>query len=114
MGKLILSVDDTGEGMDEEAMAYAFSVRDDLSPAGAASGAGMGLYIAQGIAHLHGGAIVLLSRPGEGTSVRVTLPAGGQLRLGDCAREPARGSELLLRELSGVLSAQAYDVKFRE
>ena len=54
----------TGEGMDPSAdrdLAYAFALREDADPSDAAYGAGLGLYIAQGIARLHGGAIVLTS-----------------------------------------------------
>lgn len=110
----ILCVDDDGEGMDETALSYAFSLREDASPASAAGGAGMGLYIAYALARQHGGTVLLRSAPGEGTRVRVTLPAHEGFVLHDAPREPARGPELILTELSGVLGAEAYDPKYRQ
>ena len=111
---VILSVDDNGTGMTEEAMAYAFSLRETPSLPAAVSGAGMGLYIAQGIAALHGGSILLTSRPGGGTRVRCTLPGAESFRIRDASPRPARGPERLLTELSGVLPEAAYDKKLRE
>jgi signal transduction histidine kinase len=45
------------------------------SNAGGVSGKGLGLAIVKQAVTLHGGAIHLDSRPGEGTTVTVTLPA---------------------------------------
>ena len=110
----VLSVDDNGTGMTEEAMAYAFSLRESPSLSAAVSGAGMGLYIAQGIAGLHGGSILLSSRPGGGTKVRCTIPRAENPGIRDAAPGPARGPERLLTELSGVLPQEAYDRKLRD
>ena len=38
-------------------------------------GAGLGLAIAKGLTELHGGTLVLLSTEGQGTTVRLELPA---------------------------------------
>ncbi|MFT2675414.1 ATP-binding protein [Escherichia coli] len=35
---------------------------------------GLGLPISQALVALHGGRLVIVSRPGEGTTVRVVLP----------------------------------------
>jgi len=111
----ILSVDDDGQGMSGEELAYAFTVRDSDDPAAAFTGAGMGLRIAHGLARLHGGAVVLQSRKGEGTRVRLTLSAEENLSLRDSdAPPPDRGPELILTELAGVLPHGAYKTKYRE
>lgn len=110
----ILCVDDNGEGMGPGELAYAFSLRETAPIASAASGAGMGLYIAQAIARLHGGAMVLRSEPGKGTRVRVTLPVFEGVTVGDAGADPARGPELILKELANVLSKEAYDRKYRD
>ena len=112
--KLIISVDDSGSGMDEEAMASAFSLReeDDLTRSG---GTGMGLHIAYGIARLHGGTIMLHSKNGEGTFVRLTLPtAGGNLSVRDASAAPARGPDAILTELADVLDDRAYHPRYRD
>ena len=74
----------------------------------------MGLHIAYGIARLHGGAIMLYSRPGEGTSVRLTLPAweGGGLK--DAPRPTAKGPDAILTELSDVLGDESYHPRYRD
>ena len=61
-------------GMSQEQLAGAFCRypgADDTDPA---AGAGLGLYITRGIAERHGGTVILESRPGTGTSVRVSIP----------------------------------------
>ena len=112
--RYVLSVDDDGEGMDETALAYAFTPRPAAGPEDAAGGAGLGLYIASELARVHGGSVVLQSERGKGTRVRVTLPAGDGLCLRDDAAPEARGPERLLTELCGVLPAAAYDRKYRD
>lgn len=106
----ILSVDDTGEGMDGEALAAAFRP----GSAEMKSGAGLGLFIASELARAHGGAVLLQSEPGKGTHVRVTLPRGRDLCLRDAAPPSARGPERILTELSDVLPAEAYTHRYRE
>lgn len=108
----VVSVDDDGEGMSQNAMAGAFSPRETLTP-DEPGGAGMGLHIAYGIARLHSGAIVLHSKPGEGTHVRLTLPAAGGFAVRDAAA-PARGTEQILSELSDVLSDRDYHPRYRD
>jgi signal transduction histidine kinase len=45
-----------------------------------AGGSGLGLPLARAIARAHGGELTLDSRPGEGTTLRVMLPAARQLQ----------------------------------
>lgn len=110
----VLSVDDNGEGMGSDALSYAFTPRGEATPAAAASGAGLGLYIAYELTRAHGGAILLQSEPGHGTRVRVTLPRTDDFPLRDAVLPQAQGPERILTELSGVLPAEAYDPKYRE
>ncbi len=67
-----ISVADTGGGMDPALAGRAFE-RFVRSPG--SRGSGLGLPIAKDIVEAHGGEIRLDSRPGVGTTVRVTLPA---------------------------------------
>lgn len=66
-----ISVSDTGRGMDEKAMAQAFTPYFSTK----AAGTGLGLPIVQQIAEAHGGSASLTSRPGQGSTFYLDLPA---------------------------------------
>jgi two-component system, OmpR family, sensor histidine kinase BaeS len=67
-----LSVTDTGEGITPDLLPHVFE-RFVKGPS--SSGSGLGLAIARDIVTAHGGTIVLESKAGAGTTVRMTLPA---------------------------------------
>jgi signal transduction histidine kinase len=46
-----------------------------VAPATGVGGKGLGLAIVKRIAELHGGSVSVSSRPGEGTTVTLSLPA---------------------------------------
>jgi signal transduction histidine kinase len=70
-GAVEIVVADTGTGMDAETLRRAaepfFTTRAD--------GSGLGIYLAQTLTEKMGGRMTIRSRPGEGTSVSVHLPA---------------------------------------
>jgi signal transduction histidine kinase len=70
---LAISVEDNGPGIPEEVLPEIFdafvSTRLD------ARGTGLGLTVAEGIIHQHGGAISAANRPGGGARLEVLLPA---------------------------------------
>lgn len=103
--RVILSVDDNGEGMSSEQLARLFT--------GGASGAGLGLRLVRDIAQLHGGAFIIEGREGLGASARVMFPTDNAPR-STIFRSPGPGERhggmnSALIQLSAWLSAGDYD-----
>ena len=75
--RVVYRVEDTGVGIPLAAQRYVFEEfrrGDAASPAEGRVGAGLGLALARRTARLLGGDIVLVSAPGEGTTLRIELP----------------------------------------
>jgi CheY-like chemotaxis protein len=72
-----LEVSDTGSGMSEEAKAKIF----DPFFTTKFPGRGLGLAVVQGIVRAHGGAIHLVSAPGDGATFQVFLPCTSKVAL---------------------------------
>jgi CheY-like chemotaxis protein len=120
-GWVVLEVEDSGVGMSESVQARAFEPLFTTKPEG--KGTGLGLATVRRITEQYGGWVAIDSRPGEGTRMRVGLPARPDLQRGD-AEPPAeqsapRGGETLLlleddppirRLTAGLLKTLGYRV----
>jgi signal transduction histidine kinase len=71
---VIISVSDTGPGIDPELLPHVF---DRFVKGETSRGSGLGLAIARGLVEAHGGTIVVHSPPGGGATFVVTLPRAG-------------------------------------
>jgi signal transduction histidine kinase len=73
---VLVSVIDDGEGIPADHLPHVFDRFFQVTSAhlGIRHGAGLGLPIARGIVEAHGGTIWIESAPGQGTTVRFTLP----------------------------------------
>jgi signal transduction histidine kinase len=76
---VVVAVEDTGAGLTPTAAQRMFERfwRDDESRARSTGGAGLGLAIAQGLVHAHGGAIWAENSRSGGARVAFTLPVAG-------------------------------------
>lgn len=74
-----ITVADSGEGIAPEHLPHLTEPFYRVDPARrrATGGYGLGLYLCRMIAQAHGGELSIESRPGEGTVVRIRLPADG-------------------------------------
>lgn len=94
---LLLSVSDTGQGMDKETLQHIFEPFYTTKEIG--RGTGLGLAMVYGTVKLHGGHVSCYSEPGEGTTFKVYLPAivtEPEVSADDLREMPASGTETVL------------------
>jgi len=75
----VITVADTGVGIENEQIATLVKPfeRGRADPYVSRGGVGLGLAITRSLVELHDGAFSIVSQPGKGTTVTVTLPNGG-------------------------------------
>jgi len=117
----LLSVEDSGTGMDEETLARVFE--PFYTTKGRGKGTGLGLYVSHETVRRHGGVLELHSTPDGGTTARVLLPLADaeprSISRPDGPTDAPTGTETVLvvedeplvRDLMGeVLIAHGYEV----
>jgi PAS domain S-box-containing protein len=93
-----IDVADTGCGMDEALLARIFDPFFTTKPVG--QGTGLGLAVVRGVVTNHGGAVVVHSQPGAGSTFTLYFPAYAEIPAGDIPDAPevtrGRGEHVLL------------------
>jgi two-component system, NtrC family, sensor histidine kinase KinB len=74
-GAVVLAVSDTGPGIPPEHLPHVFERFFRIPGRSQEGGTGLGLAIAREVVTAHGGTVTCESRPGEGTTFHLTLPA---------------------------------------
>jgi signal transduction histidine kinase len=77
-GRLLLRVDDSGDGVPDELKQQIFEPFVRVNGASGAPGTGIGLALVAQFAALQGGKAWVEDRPGGGASFRVSLPLGAR------------------------------------
>ena len=72
--KVLLSVEDTGDGISGDDLANIFERFYRCDPSRSEAGVGLGLSLVMAIARSHGGEVAVTSYPGKGSTFSVSLP----------------------------------------
>ncbi|NCC68011.1 MAG: HAMP domain-containing histidine kinase [Clostridia bacterium] len=115
---IVLSLDDTGKGIPEDKLAKLFSTEsDEFDMTAPDPGLGLGLFISGSIVRLHNGVMLIESRDGEGTHIRIKLPAEAKptLRFNTpVSSYRSSGVFPVLTELADVLKSDCYGPKYED
>lgn len=107
---IIITVSDNGSGMTAEQL---YRLHAQMSSSRSEYGAGLGIAAAMNIAHIHGGSLILESRPNTGTVVKLSLPNrrkfDGMLR-SNTSHHPRYSNALV--GLADILGYENYKVKY--
>ncbi len=117
--RILLHLTDNGSGIPAEILSRVFRSFESrpryLAEGIGGTGLGLGLPLANGIARLHGGTLMLESRPGLGTKVTVTLRKWSEAELAlhqEVKPYSPTAQRVLLTELADVLSHNEYMPQF--
>ncbi|MEL7025199.1 MAG: ATP-binding protein [Pseudomonadota bacterium] len=108
--RALISVKDTGEGMDEDTLS---KIRDPFfTTKEVGKGTGLGLSISQKIIDAHDGSLDIQSQVGKGSTFTISLPVGTDDGMSDMARELEELEALTEALESGQLTEGEGDLAF--
>lgn len=112
-GRVLLSVEDTGEGVPPERLETLFeSYRHFGGPAPQPQGMGLGLALCQGIAQAHGGLVTAQSRLGKGSRFTFSMPDRlSGTTLSDVPFDYSGGFNRTLMALADALPPKAFEIR---
>jgi signal transduction histidine kinase/CheY-like chemotaxis protein len=105
---VLVSISDTGTGMDDAILAQAFDPFFTTKQVG--NGSGLGLPMVQGFAVQSGGSVRIRSKLGEGTTVELWLPQAAGPPLGTSSTQPP-GSAITQGMANVLLCDDDFDVR---
>jgi len=112
----VISVSDNGCGIKPEELHAVFKrYKYGYSVGELGKGAGLGLSVCAGVAEMHGGTLLMESRPGHGTTIRVSLGrnTGATVKLRD-VETPQIELKTILTGLSDSLPAEYFSEKYMD
>lgn len=110
---VIISISDDGCGIESQNMHSVFCRYEDgveLS----SSGAGFGLTVVRSVARLFGGTVLLESREGHGTTVRMSIARNLPSGMHSTATEYSCGMRHILEGLADVLPAESFEDRYMD
>ena len=114
--RVLISVEDTGCGIPEDQLTMLFDrYLHDIPPDRPAQGLGLGLALCQRLAALHNGALMAVSRPGQGSRFTLSLP-DRQVGSGvsDVAFDYSGGFNRTLLGLADALPPEAFLIRSQD
>lgn len=114
-GQILLSVEDTGEGIPPERLETLFETfRQSGRPSPQPQGLGLGLALCQGIAQAHGGLVTAESRLGKGSRFTFSMPDRlSGVSLSDVPFDYSGGFNRTLMALADALPPEAFGIRYR-
>lgn len=112
--RVLLSVEDTGEGIPPERLETLFECcRESGGAAPPPQGMGLGLALCQGIAQSHGGLVTAESHPGKGSRFTFSMPDRlSGAALSDVPFDYSGGFNRTLMALADALPPEAFGIRY--
>jgi CheY-like chemotaxis protein len=97
VGSVNFTVWDTGQGVPQEFIPRMFKPFEQANPQGKVyTGSGLGLYLVQKMADMHGGGVQVESEPGKGSRFTISLPWKDRDQIGSFQQEKKGSGRLVM------------------
>jgi signal transduction histidine kinase len=109
--RIAFEVEDDGPGIPEDQIERIFERFHQVAGTPSRGGTGLGLALARELARLHGGNVLVRSRPGAGSTFRVELPRRPDGAHVERRRRPRRREDQLVQVRTDALAAREYALR---